>query len=353
MEDLITADAQRIAADWSLSTTELKGAVVAVSGASGLIGRHTVSLLLELSRAFNLDTTVVAMGRDETRLHKVFKEADDLLFFSSDVTAAWPKATHLIHAASPATPGAFADDPVGVIKANVIGALAALQEAEQLGAYVAFVSTMEIYGKVPRPAGLPEGADIVIDESTLGLVDPMELRSAYPESKRLAETLCVAYAEQYGVRSDVVRVSHSYGPGTNPADDRVQVQFVKQAVAGEPIVLKSDGSLRRSYTYAADSAAAIVAVLSTRSTRRHTEAFNVADNSARISIRELAELSLEAAGRSPDELVFDIPADTPAWSKMPSGTFLDTARIEALGWKPHFTLPEGLRRMAEYLKAAK
>jgi dTDP-glucose 4,6-dehydratase len=357
MGGLIREDGLTVARAWladGLDAAELDGAVVAVSGASGLLGRHIVAVLLGLAETYSLDTRVTAVGRDEGRLRGAFAEWDEdgrLAFHAADVSrpGGWPEgATHLIHAASPATPKLFAENPVGVIDANIVGTRSAL-DAAATEAYVCFISTMEIYGAIPRP----EGEDVEVAEATLGLVDPMDIRSAYPESKRLAETLVVAHARQFGTSADIVRVSHTYGPGTSPDDNRVQVEFVKKAVAGETIVLKSDGKLRRHYTYAADSASAVVRVLATRRLRSAPEAFNVADNNSRISIRDLAELALVAAGRKPDELVIDIPPDSgQLWSKMPGGTFLDTSRVEALGWRPVFDLPTGLRRMAGYLAGA-
>jgi dTDP-glucose 4,6-dehydratase len=344
---LIAEDGRRIAASWPIPTDELENSRIAISGATGLIGQHLVAVLLGLNERFGLGLQITALGRNLARLHQAFPETQIAKRAGAiDNPDSWPAATHLVHAASPATPKLFAEDLVGVVRANVLGTMAALDSARKSGAHVTLVSTMEIYGQTASIDG-----DVVLREGTIGALDPFELRSAYPESKRLAENLLVGYAEQYGVRSDSVRVSHTYGPGTKPDDDRVQVGFMKQAVAGEPIVLRSDGKLRRSYTYAADSAAAIVAVLSTAGQRGKPQAWNVADNNNRISIRELAEASLRAAGRREDELRFELDGTKGLWAKTPSGTFLDTSKLESLGWKPQFYLAKGLNRMGEYLKS--
>jgi len=354
MIDLVMEDGHTVAQSWMGDLTELDGATVAVSGASGLIGRHIISLLLGLSEVYGLKLTVIALGRSRARLDSVlsgWRDDSRLSLIEADISNknAWPSvASHLIHAASPATPSAFAQDPVGVIKANVLGTLNAIDCVADSGAYLSLVSTMEIYGSVPI---VDELTDISIDEHTLGLIDPLDIRSAYPESKRVAENLIMDAGSQYGLKGDIVRISHTYGPGTSIADNRAQVEFVKQAVLGEAIILKSDGKLRRHYTYAADSASAIVRILTTRNQRVFPEAFNVADNASRVSIRQLAELALLAAGRNPDELVIDIqqPAGL-LWSTMRGATFLNTRKVESLGWKPIFTMETGMPRMAEYIK---
>jgi len=353
MTDLIREDGLTVARSWTTDLSELENSTIAVSGASGLIGRHLVSLLLGLSDIHGLNLSVIALGRIQNVLACAFTDWRDdprLTLKQANISApnAWPaNATHLIHAASPATPTAFAQDPIGVVRANVLGTLNAIDAAVTSKAYLSFVSTMEIYGSVPKT---DESADLTIDEHTLGLIDPLDLRSAYPESKRVAENLIIGAAAQYGLRGDIVRISHTYGPGTATTDTRAQVEFVKKAVLGETIVLKSAGTLRRHYTYAADSASAIVRILATQAERTSPEAYNVADNDSRVSIKQLAQLALVAAGRNPEELVID--AQQPVgqlWSKMRGDTFLDTTKLEALGWKPLFTLESGLQRMASYI----
>ena len=327
---------------------------MAVSGASGLIGRHIVSVLLALSRAYKLNLKVIAIARDQKKLEHAFVAFQDepsLVLRPCDIAQAgsWPtEATHFVHAASPATPLLFATQPTSVILANVLGTLHALQTAVDSGAYVLFLSSSESYGVVGEHELTADG---LISESSLGLINPLDVRSAYPESKRMSETLVIAYAAQFGVRGDIVRVSHTYGPGVADDDNRVQVQFAKQAAAGETIAIKSDGRLMRHYTYAADCAAAVLRVLETNRQRNQPEAFNVADASVFISIRELAEQMLIAAGRPESDLVVGQPAaESAGWSKVTGGA-LDTKKIEGLGWNPQFILAEGLSRMIASMRA--
>jgi len=352
--DLIRDDGLTIARAWHDGAPELDGAGVAVSGASGLIGRHVVAVLLGLADVHGTPTTVFALGRNRAKLEAAFATWRDdprLRLVEADLAdgGSWPPtATHLIQAASPATPGAFADDPVGVIRANVLATLRGVDQAVALGARYCYISSMEVYGAVPRQGG---AADQEIDERAVGLLDPLDVRSAYPESKRLCEALVVAAARQHGLRGDIVRLSHTYGPGMGEGDDRVQAELVRQAVRGEPVVLKSDGALRRHYTYAADAAAAIVRILATSGARTAPAAFNVADSDARVSIKQLAELVLTAAGRSPGELVVAVGTpDARLWSKAPGAVYLATTKLRALGWAPVFSLNDGMARTVEYAR---
>ena len=64
----------------------------------------------------------------------------------------------------------------------------------------------------------------------------------YPTSKRAAENLCASYSKQYGMETVVVRPCHTYGPGITPTDNRANVQFIRNVLDNEDIVMKSAGT---------------------------------------------------------------------------------------------------------------
>ncbi len=112
------------------------------------------------------------------------------------------------------------------------------------------VSSMEMYGKFEK-----EGEKSpYIDEETLGYINPLEIRSNYPESKRMCENMCVAYKKQYDLPVSVARLSQTFGAGILQTENRVFAQFARSAIRGEDIVLhtlgKSEGN---TYGYAADT----------------------------------------------------------------------------------------------------
>lgn len=346
---VVAEDAARIAEDLGGLADRLAGRTVLVTGATGMVGSCVVDALLAIATRCDRPVRVLGLVRSADKARTVLAEALQRSEFElivgdvSDPSCYAERAVDfIVHAASPATPAFFASDPVGVIRANTLGTFGVLESARRHGAHVSFISTMEVYGQLPRA---DPGEDIVLTESDAGVINSLDLRSAYPESKRLAETLCLAYAAQYGVRSDIVRLSHTYGPGMAIDDARVQAEFIRKALDGEPIVLKSDGSMTRTYTYIADAAAAVMRVMLTATERRAPEAFNVADEASRTSIRRLAETVLAATDRPADDLVFDVAdADKQMWSRTSGGTFLDCSRIRALGWAAHHQLADGIAR---------
>ena len=110
-----------------------------------------------------------------------------------------------MHAASNAHPSAFSADPVGTMRANLLGVMRLLEGLRAGGRRLLFVSTGEIYGENPAVTG-------GFREDDFGRIDPMNPRSCYPESKRAAETLCASYASQYGLDCVVARLCYVYGP---------------------------------------------------------------------------------------------------------------------------------------------
>lgn len=189
-----------------------------------------------------------------------------------------------------------------------------------------YVSTGEVYG---------EGDGRVFTEDYSGYVNSMSPRSCYPSSKRAAETLCVAYAEEYGVDAVVARLSHVYGPHFTESDNRVYAQFIRNVLRNEDIVMKSTGEQFRSWCYVADAVKGLLYVLLKG---QKGDAYNVADASSNISIRQLATMVADIGGR---KVVIDVPeqAERKGYNPVTKSVF-STEKLESLGWKLEGTMRE-------------
>jgi nucleoside-diphosphate-sugar epimerase len=133
-----------------------------------------------------------------------------------------------------------------------------------------------------------------------------------------------------------------------PTDTRVQAAFLTNLLRGEDIVLKSAGTLVRTYTYVADAASALFWIL----LNGDEIAYNIADQASMVSIRELAETFAAAAPTGGIAVTFDTPDTTAAgWSPVTAGN-LDASRLRSLGWTARTTLADGISRWAEYCRGA-
>ncbi len=324
----------------------LRGKRVLVTGATGLIGSCLVDALLLMNGARDMGVEIHAAGRSESRMRERFGAAmDDPRFHFVPYDAAKPLSVDfgadcVIHAATSAHPLAYATDPVGIMQANVVGAMHLLEAVKAWGhGRFLLLSSGEIYGENPVfEAGF--------SETDIGVVDTMKPRACYPEGKRAAETLCAAYAAQYGVDAVVARLCHTYGPTFTADNSRADAQFLRNALAGRDIVMKSAGSQVRSWCYVADAVAALLTLLLRGEAG---QAYNVANRRAVASIREYAQTLADIAGV---KLTFELPSETEkAGYTRVTRAVLNPAKLEALGWQPRYGLREGLEESYEGCKS--
>ncbi len=331
----------------SLPWDKLYGSSVLVTGASGMLSSYAVRTLLALNDRFRAGITVHALVRNGDKARRLLPDvvgrgdAHLIVQDISDPVVIDGPVDYVFHGASAARPVLHATNPVGTIRANLSGTFNLLDlcvEKEASG--FVFMSSAEVYG------AQPEGVEL-ISETSFGGFDILNPRACYSEGKRAAETISATYAAQYGLRCRIVRFGHIYGPGMALDDGRVQADFAAHVVQGRDIVLNSDGSAVRTYTYVADAIAGMfVALLS-----GEQMAYNIADPNGLVSIRRLAELFTQVRPERGLKLLFTNDADRGAYNPS-KGQGLDSSRLQALGWSPEVDLPTGLARMVMALSEA-
>lgn len=333
-----------------LDLSRLRDKTILVVGATGLIGSCVIDVLMQNP---NKCYQVIAAGRNRERAKEKFAaywENAHFCFVELDVTLsvrenlrgqifedaylAIQHVDYIINAASNASPNFFKQKPVEVMKANIDGISHLIEYGLDHGMKrMVYVSSGEIYG---------EGDGSAFTEKSSGYVDCASVRACYPSSKRAAETLCMAYCEEYGADVVIARLSHTYGPGFTESDNRVYAQFIRNVLKGEDIVLKSKGEAFRSWLYVVDAAHALLRLLMDG---EKGNAYNVAHSESNISIRQLAELIAEKAHR---KVVFDIPDDAQQGNSTPiTKAVFNTDKLKALGWKPLFDVEQGFEHTLE------
>ena len=320
---------------------------VFITGSSGMICSSVVELLLRINETQNAGIKVYLAGRSQERIQKrfaSFKEGQDYYFIQYDATKdelPCVPTDYIVYGAGNASPHMFRMQPVETMLANLVGLNCTLNMAVRTGTRrFLYISSSEVYG---------QNKDVeLLSEKDYGYVDILNPRSAYPSAKRAAETLCIAYGDEYGLDTVVVRPGHIYGPTITDTDDRASAQFTRAAIRGEMIVMKSPGQQRRSYCYVLDCASAILTVLLNG---KKGNAYNISNRNSIISIRGVAEALAKETGTS---IQFCDPSDVEKKGyNLMDNAVLDASELEKLQWKGEFDLDEGIQRTVSLLKRKK
>ena len=341
MKNRIIQDDLTFIAEAELPWEQLAGKTVLITGANGFLSSYMVKTLIYINAHKNLDIRIIGLVRNKKkamerfgdhvkagRLTLIVQDVCDPIIYNSDVD-------YIVHAASQASPKHFGADPVGTLKANVIGTYNLLELArEKKCESFLYFSSGEVYGDVKKTH---------LTEKDYGYVDSMALRSCYAESKRMAETMCVSWFHQYDVPVKVVRPFHTYGPGMSLTDGRVFADFISDVVDRQNILLKSSGEAIRAFCYLADATVGFFTILLKG---KNSEAYNVSNDTCVIKIRDLAEIVSDLYPEFGLNVVYN------KIHKHPNGYIAsrisrivpDISKICALGWKPKVSIKKGFKR---------
>jgi UDP-glucuronate decarboxylase len=349
---VIKGDLDYICVRLSKEFSSMAGKRLAITGGAGFLGYYLVQSVLrwnEMRKSEAVQLTVFdnfLRGIPDWLLQ--LKGNGSLSVETCDVSRGLPEDTgqfqYLIHAASIASPTYYRTYPIETMDANVTGLrnllnyAVRLQEENTPVEGFLFFSSSEIYGN-PQPEHIPT------PETYNGNVSCTGPRACYDESKRYGETLCVNFAERYGIPVRSARPFNNYGPGLKISDRRVIPDFALDVLSGRDIVLLSDGLPTRTFCYVAD---AIVGYFKILVNGRNGSAYNIGVETPEISMAALAEL-VAGLGRElfgyTGRVVKQTSPDKKYLIDNPDRRCPDIKRARTeLGYDPVITLEEGLRR---------
>lgn len=319
----------------------LKGKSFLITGATGLIGVCMIDALMRYN-CQGAGIHIYAVGRSwekaKSRLGE-YEQDEHFHFIEQDVRQPLPEDIQvdvIIPLASNTHPLAYSQYPIETVEINVKGAEHALNKALACGATVLYPSSVEVYGNA-------RGEDVFTEDYT-GKLNLENARACYPESKRLSEALCLSYMAERGVDVKIARLSRVFGPTMLMSDTKASSQFILKALAGEDIILKSQGEQFFSYTYVADVVRSMLYIL------LHGEsgkAYNVSNQDCNVKLKDFAGACALWAGK---EVVFDLPSEEEQKGySVAMHAILDNSRLLSIGLSPLYSFKNAIHRTLNIL----
>jgi UDP-glucose 4-epimerase len=316
---------------------------VLITGGAGFVGSHLADLLLEQGEEVyaldNLSTGSID-NIEHLKHHPRFRYTIDTVDNEPVLAELIDRADVVVHLAAAVGVKKIVEEPVHTIENNVHGTEVVLRHANKKKKLVVIASTSEVYGK-SLDVPFREDADLVMGPT-------VKHRWAYACSKAIDEFLGLAYYKEKKLPVIVIRLFNTVGPRQTGQYGMVIPNFVRQALANQPITVFGDGTQSRSFTYVRDVVDGLARLM------RHPgaigEVFNIG-NGEETSIRALAERVKALTDSSSD--IVTIPYDQAyeaGFEDMPRRV-PDITKIRALvGYEPKVQLDEILTRVIDYFR---
>jgi dTDP-glucose 4,6-dehydratase len=232
---------------------EMRGEHLFITGGTGFFGCWLLESFLWANDNLNLNGRVTVLTRSPDLFfdkvpHLAGHKAVTVLH--GDIRSfQFPTGSfgHVIHAATGASAKLNIENPLLMLDTIIEGTRYTLDFAQHCNAKkFLLTSSGAVYGKQP--------VDMTrVPEDYLGAPDPLDPRSAYGQGKRIAEHLCTICSDS-SFETKIARCFAFVGPYL-PLDIHFAIgNFIRDALKGGPIIIKGDGTSKRSYLYAADLA---------------------------------------------------------------------------------------------------
>lgn len=322
---------------------KFKNKIILITGGNGFLASYIIKSLLSANIYYKLNLKILCLVRNKTsklnRLKSV-KNNKSLNIFYHNLNKPLPKnipnSNFIIHSASQASPKYYHADPVGTLLPNSIGTFHLLEYAVKCKSEkFLFFSSGEVYG-------VPLNKNKKIKEDNFGYLDPTNLRSCYAESKRIGETMCIAYSKQFNLNISIVRPFHTYGPGLDLDDGRVFADFVGDVVFKRKIIVKGNGLEKRCFCYLADATIGFLRILLNGADK---EVYNLGNPYCEISIKNLAKLISNLFPDRIFQIKFERSSNKKKYLKSSVTKLIPSIeKIKKLGWFPKTSLEEGFSK---------
>lgn len=318
---------------------------IIVCGGAGFIGSHLCEKLI------NNNTEVICIDNlitgDVRNIEQVYNYRN-FTFINEDVSGHNITGTitgyigdlrnidEIYYLASIASPRLYLNLPMETINSNIYGMRNFLEIASRARCKFLYTSTSEVYGD---PTEMPQA------ETYNGNVDPCCDRAIYDETKRVGETLVMAYHNKYRINTRIARIFNTYGPNMSIGDGRVIPEFIKQALSGQHLPVFGDGKQTRSFSYVNDTVYGLKMLMGSEC----NSPVNIGNPDEYYTVLEVANL-IKKLTKSKSEIKFEnFISENDPMKRMPDIT---KAR-KLFGFMPRVKFESGLQSTIDYFREIK
>ena len=346
-DQIVEEDILAIADEIRKSAKKLEGKTLLISGGAGFIGSYVLATIQYLNdNYFKEKCSVISLDNYITGSPRgliPMKTDKNIKHIKHNIIKPFrtrKKIDYIIHAAGIASPIYYRRSPLETIDVTIQGLrhLLELGRVNKVKSFLYF-SSSEIYGN-------PDAKFLPTPETYKGNVSSIGPRSPYDESKRLGETLCIAYHTLYKLPVKIVRPFNVYGPGMKPTDFRVLPMYVSRGTEGKALPVHADGKQTRTFCYVSD---AITGFLKVFLSDKNGEVYNVGNDDVEISMYKLAKKVAGILGKGVKIEKISYPSNYPQDEPQRRSPNLSKIRKD-LEYEPKVDLDVGLRRFILWFK---
>ena len=303
---------------------------ILVTGGAGFIGSHLLESLVNYCDDEIVCIDALTYASDKNNIpSKVLLYPYDISNKDEvyEVFSAY-KPNYVFHLAAESHVDNSIEDCSPFIQSNIIGTVNLLNASLEYGVEkFMHISTDEVYGSIE---------DGSFTEDTI--YNP---RNPYSASKASSDHFVMAYHTTYGLPVVITNCSNNYGP--RQYKEKMIPQTIKNLISGNKIPVYGTGEQIRDWLYAQDHCEALIKVWKEGQVG---EKYNIGGE---CEIRNIDLVKMIIDIMQKDESMIEFVDDRPGHDFRYS---TDISKIKnTLGWKPRFTLDQGLEKTIEwYLK---
>ena len=314
----------------------IENKIIFITGGAGFIGSALIGRLVKDNRIVIYDN----LARNSLK-SKSFKDHPNLTFIIGDVldfeklVRSMEGADIVVHCAAIAGIDTVIKSPVSTLRVNMIGSANVLEAASRLSHCdrVVCFSTSEVFGQQAFRS-------TEADSAMIGKVG--EARWTYAVGKLAEEHLAIAYYQEKGLPTTIVRPFNIYGTGQ--VGEGALKTFVIRAIKNEPIEIHGDGTQIRAWCYIDDMIDGVLKVIT--HPKAVGESFNIGNQKAVTTIYGLANMVVRVL-KSHSPIIFTLKYYADVELRIPS---VKKAR-EVLGFEAKVDLEEGIPFTADYYRS--